>query len=574
MAKIEKLIGRAIPAIEIPIQEEGLFQTVLRSGQGMVIRDQTVLQNWMGEFVETASLPPIAKAAIRKLLPQIYKILNIKSTILVPLISDGKTLGLLNVSGSNIFTEQDLKRIENVVGQLTTALQRRQVKEVLNEERKLLRALIDNLPDRIYAMDRQGRKTLSNTADWQASGGKTMEDVIGRTDFDLYPPEMAEEYWQLDKAVLDSGHPVINYEEPGLDADGNRVSILTTKIPLRDETGNVIGLVGIGRDITERKQAEAERQALLEIMQGLANTKDLREFLQLVHQSIAKVIYAENFYVSLYQENTGLFEEIYSVDQYDPPQPPSKLENSITSYVFRSSQPLLLTRALFDELEARGEVKLIGTNSASWVGVPLKTSGRTIGVMAVQDYENDDRYSDSEKDLLASIATQVALAIERKQAEETLHRSDALYRQAIEVAGAVPYYESYYDEGRLIKYEFIGEGIRQITGYGPEEFNAKLWDSLVEEVNLVEDLAGYSLEEGIQRVRSGKNSIWKCEHRLRDRDGKVHWVFEAAVELRDENGVSHGSIGTYQDITMRKQAEEAEREQRRWPKPCAPQPRR
>src|SRR6185503_19648486 len=120
----------------------------------------------------------------------------------------------------------------------------------------------------------------------------------------------------------------------------------------------------------------------------------------------------------------------------------------------------------------------------------------------------------------------------------------------------------YHDEGRSIKYEFIGEGIREITGYGPEEFNAKLWDSLVEEVNLVEDLAGYSLEEGIQRVRSGKHSIWKCEHRLRDRDGKIHWVFEAAVELRDENGVSHGSIGTYQDITMRKQAEEAEREQR------------
>ena len=151
---------------------------------------------------------------------------------------------------------------------------------------------------------------------------------------------------------------------------------------------------------------------------------------------------------------------------------------------------------------------------------------------------------------------------ERKQAEDALHKSEALYRRAMEVAGAVPYYEFYYDEGRLIKYEFIGEGIRQITGYGPEEFSAKLWDSLVEEVNLVEDLAGFSLEEGIERVRTGENSIWKCEHRIRDRDGKIHWVFEAAVELRDENGVSHGSIGTYQDITTRRQAEDAEHEQR------------
>jgi len=727
---------------------------------------------------------------------------------------DGRQIIL---SSNSIVMRDDHGDIIGVTGSSHDITERKKIEDVLKEERNLLRTLIDNIPDRIYAMDIQGRKTLSNTADWKASGGKTMEDVIGKTDFDTYPPELAEGFWQLNQAVLDSGQPVINYEELGLDNEGKRVSILTTKVPLRDSEGKVIGLVGIGRDITERKraeealhdseskyrtlaenslqgiaiyqgqkivyanpamclingytaeelmdmsadqivalthpddrtiaqerarkrmagetispevelrivrkdgttawlqsfntpieydrqpallstmiditdrkqaeeklresenrlilalagaqmsvwewnlqtntifwspelfeitgvtrddldetfesfttlihqedvnrvraaaekaladqslfaeefriirpdgkirwlsnlghaeydldrknvrligtiqnitprkQAEIERQALLEIMQRLANTKDLQELLKLVHHSIAKVIYAENFFVVLYQQSSGQFEEIYSVDQYDPPASPSKLEKSITSYVFRSGEPLLLTQERFNELAAQGEVELIGTNSASWLGVPLKTSGKTIGVIAVQDYENSERYSERDKDFLASIATQVALAIERKQAEDALHKSEALYRQAIEVAGAVPYYESYYDEGRSIKYEFIGEGIRQITGYGPEEFSAKLWDSLVEEVNLVEDLAGYSLDDGIQRVRAGETSIWKCEHRLRDRDGNIHWVFEAAVELRDENGVSHGSIGTYQDITARKQAEAAEREQR------------
>ena len=183
-------------------------------------------------------------------------------------------------------------------------------------------------------------------------------------------------------------------------------------------------MIGTVQDITARKQAEVERQALLDIMRGVAMAKDLPEFLQLIHHSIGKVIYAENFFVVIHHRDTGLFEEIYSVDQYDPPAPPSKLEKSITSYVFRTGEPLLLTQERFDELAAAGEVELVGTNSASWLGVPLKTPDGTIGVMVVQDYENQNRYSERDRNFLASIAAQVSLAIERKQAELELHQKN------------------------------------------------------------------------------------------------------------------------------------------------------
>jgi hypothetical protein len=72
----------------------------------------------------------------------------------------------------------------------------------------ILRTLIDNIPDRIYAKDVQGRKTLSNLADWQACGGKTMEDVNGKTDLETYPSELAEDYWERDKAVIITGKPI------------------------------------------------------------------------------------------------------------------------------------------------------------------------------------------------------------------------------------------------------------------------------------------------------------------------------------------------------------------------------
>ncbi len=130
--------------------------------------------------------------------------------------------------------------------------------EKLAAEQILLQTLIDNIPDLIYAKDMQGRKTLSNLADWRASGGNKMEDVIGKTDFDTYRPDLAEKYWARDKNILDTGMPDINHEERGLDADGNPIWRSTTKVPLRDENGKVTGLIGVGHDITARKRAELE----------------------------------------------------------------------------------------------------------------------------------------------------------------------------------------------------------------------------------------------------------------------------------------------------------------------------
>jgi len=128
----------------------------------------------------------------------------------------------------------------------------------LDRERSLLRTLIDHIPDRIYAKDLQGRKFISNTADWQASGAKSAEDILGKTDYELYPNELAERYWEDDKRILLNGDSIINREEPGLDENGNPVWIVTTKVPLRDNQGNITGLVGIGRDFTKERNAEHE----------------------------------------------------------------------------------------------------------------------------------------------------------------------------------------------------------------------------------------------------------------------------------------------------------------------------
>ena len=160
---------------------------------------------------------------------------------------------------SSPITLNDRQVLFSIIHDIT---ERRQAEENLEKtlmtERTLLSTLLDNLPDRIYVKDTQGRKIISNAADWRGSSGNAMEDVLGKSDFDMYPPELAAQFWADDKSVLDSGMPIISREEPGLDNRGNPVWVLTTKMPLRDENGQITGLVGIGRDITKRKQAEKE----------------------------------------------------------------------------------------------------------------------------------------------------------------------------------------------------------------------------------------------------------------------------------------------------------------------------
>lgn len=150
--------------------------------------------------------------------------------------------------------------------------QRVKMEQNLSTERNLLRTLIDNIPDRIYVKDTQGRKTVSNKADWLASGGKHMEEVIGRTDFESYPEDMAARFWEDDKAVLESGMPVMDREEPGLDAQGNPAWVMTTKVPLRNDNGDIIGLVGVGRDVTSQKQSDEKVRQLSRAVEQSAST--------------------------------------------------------------------------------------------------------------------------------------------------------------------------------------------------------------------------------------------------------------------------------------------------------------
>jgi len=217
------------------VDENGL---ILRCNRAVIENFRTSFTRITGTPLQDLIFPSDPKA---KLTPGSIEIPNVK--------------GYYDLFIKSFEVDKGIKRTIYVFHDMTD---RKQAEDSLADERNLLRTLIDNIPDRVYVKDIQGRKTISNIADWQASGVKSPQDVVGKTDFDLYPPELAGQYWAVDKSVIETGNSITNREEPGLDVNGNPIWILTTKAPLRDTKGQVFGLVGIGRDITEKKRAEAE----------------------------------------------------------------------------------------------------------------------------------------------------------------------------------------------------------------------------------------------------------------------------------------------------------------------------
>jgi len=153
----------------------------------------------------------------------------------------------------------------------------KRMEAAITKERNLLRTVIDNIPDAIYVKDKECRKVIVNPADIRHLGCTSEAEVLGKTDFDIYPKELAEGFFADDQTVIQTGQPVLNREEYVPDENGQKRWLHSSKLPLRDEKGQIIGLVGVGRDITEhkhieeeRKRTEAEREQLIKELQDAA----------------------------------------------------------------------------------------------------------------------------------------------------------------------------------------------------------------------------------------------------------------------------------------------------------------
>jgi PAS domain S-box-containing protein len=160
-------------------------------------------------------------------------------------------------SKAELIFETDGEQVK-VAGVLQDITDRKNSEEAVKHERRTLRTLIDNLPNQIYVKDKECRKMIANKADVENIGKTKESEVLGKTDIELFPGHIGERGYADDNKIIRTGKPIFDLEEEFINAEGIKRWLLTTKIPLRDKDGNIIGLVGIGHDITERKEIVEE----------------------------------------------------------------------------------------------------------------------------------------------------------------------------------------------------------------------------------------------------------------------------------------------------------------------------
>jgi GAF domain-containing protein/CheY-like chemotaxis protein len=185
----------------------------------------------------------------------------------------------------------------------------------------------------------------------------------------------------------------------------------------------------------EHQRSEKVQAVLYRIAETASAAQDMQEFYAEIHRIVGELMFAENFYVVLYDEDRRMMNWPFGVDTAgDTFAGPNVWEpmgtgesRGITSYLLRKGTPLLLTQAEIDELVTLGEFGYVGVRGVDWLGVPLRSEGRTVGAMVVQSYEGDPPHTEQDKDLLTFVASHVGSALSRARAiEETRQRSAEL----------------------------------------------------------------------------------------------------------------------------------------------------
>jgi PAS domain S-box-containing protein len=431
--------------------------------------------------------------------------------------------------------------------------ERKKAEEALELERFKLREYFENLPMLAYNISFDGKIADCNNMAVKVLGYKNKDELLGKPLVTtVYAPSSHEKAKQLLEKWKREGK-IKNEEMQVVTKHGKIIDVLLNIDTIYDYKGNPLYSISTQVDITERKKVETRQTVSYKIAEAANKSARLEELLEYIHHELGHVIDTSNFYIALYDDSQEILTFPYYIDETLREGLSShsrKMGNGLTEYVIKNRRAVLLHQDEMEKLSAQGEIEIIGTPSLIWLGTPLMTRDKLIGVLAVQSYTSLDAYTEEDLKFLEFTSHQIASTIERKRAEEDLRESEQRLKEA-QALGKIGNWEFDIASQKIKWSDQVYELYERNKALGPPSDEEEALYYSPEETKRLREFA---------RLATEKGEDFRYDLTAKLPSGRIVFFNASMHPVKDEKGHIIKLFGTVQDITERKKAEEALRE--------------
>ncbi len=301
-------------------------------------------------------------------------------------------------------------RLTGYRGVATDISDKRNFEEQIVREKAFLENLIESTPEAIVITDIPGKITMINREFTNLFGYTSEEAIDNYIDDLVVPDELKDEAIQIDELALQKRKEV--RETIRKDKLGNKihVSLIASSVVI----GNVtVAHLGIYRDNTTERKKQQIQDILFNISTAALKQVDIKDIYPTIVAELSKIWDTNNFYIALYDKVSQTLSLPFFSDEKDNfNEIPAK--GTITAWVINNNKPVLLKEKELLKMEESGAIEMVGTPCKVWMGVPLRVEREIIGVIVLQDYHSEDKFSSEDLNVLDFIANQIATAIQRR----------------------------------------------------------------------------------------------------------------------------------------------------------------
>jgi PAS domain S-box-containing protein len=488
---------------------------------------------------------------------------------------DQKGIGDQNIDDGHPFKEV-FEALSIIKADLDSVFEERDgAEKKLRQSEERYRNILENMDDGYYEVDLEGNllffnETLSKLL------GYSHEEFSSMNYSRLIDEKTAKNVSEIFRKVYETGVPKRDLGYELINKEGRKL-YGEISISLRyDSDGKICGFRGVVRDRTEKKALEDElirhrdslekmivlrtreleeetlqknyakkvNSSIFNISTAVNTAQSLDELYPLIHHYLNEIVEMPNFYIGIYDRDKDSVIVPYHKDQYDEHLleiPQISARASLSSEVVLNQTPLFLKKQdLVDRLKNK---QIIGHLPESWLGVPLVSRDRTIGLLCTQSYTDQDHFSSKDLEVLISVSNQIALAIERREALDELHEREEKYRRLIETTSA-GYWQA--DENDITVE--VNQAFCEMIGYEAHEIVGKIASAFFEEQSVKD------YEELM--ARSVQTPDRSYEATFVKKNGQLLYSKIDATTLFDEEGAFKGSFAFITDISDRIRSQE------------------